>query len=108
MPPYDGTDAPREPAHDRSAAGAPLSDLPFRTTFRCVRSGCAMIVRLVNPIERCPRCSAAMATIDGPQLDLDEFLVAATAEIVAGFETLLSASVDERDDRGSSRRRRGQ
>ena len=99
MTPHERTDEPCEGACSRSAAGLVPSDMPYRTTYRCVRMGCAMTVRLLNPIERCPRCSALMAVIERPQLDLEEFVVAATAEVVAGFTALLQAAVDDRNDR---------
>jgi hypothetical protein len=53
---------------------------------------CRMTVRLLDPIEQCSRCRAPVAVVEGPQLDLDEFVVEATEEIVAGFEALLRAA----------------
>ena len=84
IPPYK----PDRP-HEHSAGGLVPSDMPYRTTYRCVRMGCAITFRLLNPIDRCPRCNAAMAMIKPAQLDLDEFVAAATADIVAGFDALL-------------------
>jgi hypothetical protein len=98
MPPYERTDDLRHRARSRSAPGLIPSDLPYRTTYRCVRMGCAMTVRLLNPIERCPRCNALMAVIERPQLDLEEFVVEAAAEIVAGFTALLQASAHDRNN----------
>ena len=64
-------------------------DSRYRTTYRCVRLECRLTARLLNPIERCPRCGAAMAVIERPQLDLDAFVAAATEEVVAAFSALL-------------------
>jgi hypothetical protein len=68
------------------------SDLPYRTTYRCVRQGCSLTVRLLNPIDHCPRCGAQMAVVGPAQRDLDGFLAAATADVVAGFDQLLRAA----------------
>jgi len=99
MPPYDKTQDLSGGASPRSADGLVASDLPYRTTYRCMRMCCAMTVRLLNPIERCPRCSALMAVIDLPQLDLDAFVVSATGDVVTGFTALLRASARDRNDR---------
>jgi hypothetical protein len=69
-----------------------FSDQPSRSTYRCIRMGCKMTVRLLGPIERCPRCGALMAELEGPQLDIDAFVAAATSDAVAGFEALLRAA----------------
>src|SRR5580765_4393692 len=99
MPPYERTNDLRGADRSRSSAGLLPSDLPYRTTYRCVRMRCAMTVRLLNPIERCPRCSALMSVVEHPQLDLDEFVAAATDEIVAGFTALLQPGAHDRNDR---------
>ena len=65
------------------------NDWRYRTTYRCVRPECALTARLLDTIERCPRCGAAMAVAERPQLALDEFVAAAAAEVVAAFSTLL-------------------
>ena len=88
MPPYERHAAPRRQASSHRA-GLVESDMPFRTTYRCVRMGCAMTVRLLDPIDRCPRCSASVAAVEGPQVDLDVFVAEATVEVVAGVEALL-------------------
>jgi hypothetical protein len=62
----------------------------YRTTFRCIRMTCKLTLRLLGPIERCPRCRAQMTVVALPRLDLDAFLAAATDEVVAGFGALLS------------------
>ena len=98
IPPYERRDDLRGNARSGSAAGLVRSDLPYRTTYRCMRMCCAMTVRLLDPIERCPRCSAAMAVIEPPQLDLDQFVVAATETVVAGFSALLQAAAHDRND----------
>jgi hypothetical protein len=99
MPPYEGTDEPREGAPSRNATGLVPSDQPYRTTYRCLRMGCAMTVRLLNTVDRCPRCSALMAVIERPELDLEQFVATATADVVAGFTALLDAAADDRYDR---------
>jgi hypothetical protein len=98
IPPYKRTDDRRDDAVLRTAARLAANDLPYRTTYRCVRLCCAMTVRLLDPIDRCPRCSAAMAVIERPQFDLDEFVGSATEDIVAGFTALLEAGAPDRDD----------
>src|SRR4051812_1529809 len=99
IPPYERTDDLRHDAFLRSAAGLAASDLPYRTTYRCVRLCCEMTVRLLDPIDRCPRCSALMAVIERPQFDLDEFVVSATEDIVSGFTALLEGGAPDRQDR---------
>ncbi len=90
IPPYERTNDLRGGDRFRSAAGGLVaSDLPYRTTYRCVRMCCAMTVRLLNPIERCPRCSAVMSVVEQPQRDLDELVAAAVDDVVAGFSALL-------------------
>lgn len=68
------------------------SDMPYRTTYRCVRLGCGLTTRLLNPIDQCPRCGAQMAVIDPAQRDLEGFVAVATEDVVAGFEDLLRAA----------------
>jgi hypothetical protein len=63
--------------------------LPYLTTQRCIRLECRLKVRLVTPIERCPRCHASMQTLEEPARDLEELITVATREILAGFEALL-------------------
>jgi hypothetical protein len=69
-----------------------LNDMPYRTTYRCVRLGCRLTARLLEPIDRCPRCDAQMAVIAAPERNLDEFFTAATENVVAGFAELLRAA----------------
>ena len=69
-----------------------LTDMRLRTTYRCIRIGCRMTVRLLEPIERCSRCDAPMTVVARPQIELDDFVAEATAEVVAGFEALLRAA----------------
>ena len=68
------------------------SDLPYRTTYRCVRLGCRLKTRLLDPIEQCPRCGAQMAVVEPAQYDVEHFLAAATEDVVAGFDGLLRAA----------------
>ena len=93
VPTHDGVDDLDVPHTIGWNAMPTLSLLPndwrYRTTYRCVRLECALTVRLLDPIERCPRCGAAMAVLERPQLDLDEFVASATAEVVAAFSALL-------------------
>jgi|tagenome__1003787_1003787.scaffolds.fasta_scaffold20609960_2 hypothetical protein len=98
IPPYERTDDLHDDAVLRTAARLAANDLPYRTTYRCVRLCCAMTLRLLDPIDRCPRCSAVMAVIARPQFDLGDFVVSATEDIVAGFEALLDAGAPDRDD----------
>ena len=98
IPPYERTDDLRDNGVLRSAARLAANDLPYRTTYRCVRLCCAMTVRLLDPIDRCPRCSAVMAVIERPQFDVDEFVVSATEDIVTGFTALLEAGAPDPDD----------
>jgi hypothetical protein len=84
IPPYERRDDLRGNARSGSAAGLVPSDLPYRTTYRCTRMCCAMTVRLLDPIERCPRCSAAMTVIEPPQLDLGRTAFAAIVECAVG------------------------
>jgi hypothetical protein len=86
IPPYKKQ--PDRP-HGHSAGGLVPSDMPYRTTYRCLRMGCAITFRLLNPIDRCPRCGATMAMIKPAQLDLDEFVASSMADVVAGFDALL-------------------
>jgi hypothetical protein len=101
IPPYERTDDLRDDALLRSAARLAANDLPYRTTYRCVRLCCAMTVRLLDPIDRCPRCSAVMAVIERPKFDVDEFVVSATEDILTGFTALLDARAPDPDDRGN-------
>jgi hypothetical protein len=68
------------------------NDLPYRTTYRCVRLGCRLTTRLLAPIDHCPRCDAQMSVVARPERDLDEFIAAATEDVVAGFDELLRAA----------------
>jgi hypothetical protein len=68
------------------------SDLPYRTTYRCVRLGCRLTARLLDPIDQCPRCGAQMAVVEPAQRDLENFLAAATDNVIAGFDELLRAA----------------
>ena len=89
---HDGDDPDSLDTNGWNAMSMPRllpNDWRYRTTYRCVRLECALTARLLDPIERCPRCGAAMAVIERPQLDLDEFVASATAEVVAGFSALL-------------------
>jgi hypothetical protein len=70
----------------------------YRTTIRCIRLGCRMTLRLLDPIDRCPRCHALMATVERPERDLDAFVAAATDEVVAGFQALLAEGSDRADE----------
>lgn len=65
----------------------------YLTTYRCIRMSCAMTVRLLNPIERCPRCRAVMVTAEQPKRSLDELLETSMKYVLAGFDALLSARV---------------
>jgi hypothetical protein len=56
---------------------------------------CALTVRLHNPIERCSRCGAMMAVVERPEVDVEEFVAAATTDIVAGLEALLRDEAGE-------------
>jgi hypothetical protein len=40
-----------------------------------------------------------MAVIERPELDLEQFVATATADVVAGFTALLEAAADDRSDR---------
>jgi hypothetical protein len=62
----------------------------YLTTFRCIRTSCGMTVRLVNPIDRCPRCRAAMRVIEEPKLDIEELIAESMADVVAGLDALLA------------------
>jgi len=95
MPPYNESDESREGARSESTG---LTNQPYRTTYRCIRMGCAMTVRLLSPIDRCPRCNALTAVIERPELDLEEFVATATADVVAGFTALLEAAADDRNN----------
>jgi hypothetical protein len=64
-------------------------DASHLTTYRCIRLGCRMTMRLFAPIERCPRCRAVVETIEHPACDRDELLAAALADVLAGFDGLL-------------------
>jgi len=79
MPPYE---TPNLFANDR----------PYRTTYRCVRLGCGLTARLLNPIDHCPRCGAQMAVAEAAQRTVEDFVAAATADVVAGFDDLLRAA----------------
>jgi hypothetical protein len=68
------------------------TDTSYLTTYRCIRLGCRMTMRLFNPIERCPRCRAVVETIEQPRRDPEELVAAALADVLAGFETLLACS----------------
>jgi hypothetical protein len=70
----------------------------YRTTLRCIRLGCRMTLRLLDPIDRCPRCQALMATVEPPQRDLDAFVAAAADEVVAGFQALLAEGSHRHDE----------
>jgi hypothetical protein len=65
-----------------------MDDHAHLTTYRCIRLGCRLIVRLFDPIERCPRCRAVVEPIERPRADLE----AAIADVLAGFERLLAPS----------------
>ena len=80
------------PPHEHSEEPTVLNDMPYRTTYRCVRLGCQLTTRLLGPIDRCPRCDAQMAVIAGPERNLEEFFTAATDNVVAGFADLLRAA----------------
>ena len=80
------------PPHEHSKKPLVLNDMPYRTTYRCVRLGCRLTARLLEPIERCSRCDAQMAVIAAPERNLDEFFTAATENVVAGFAELLRAA----------------
>jgi hypothetical protein len=61
----------------------------YLTTQRCLRMCCALTVRLITPIDRCPRCRAAMVTVEQPQRGFEALVAVATDEILAGFDSLL-------------------
>ena len=73
----------------RTTPGLLPDDSRYRTTYRRVRLECRLTTRLLNPIERYPRCGAAMAVVERPPLDLDAFVAAATEEVVTAFTGLL-------------------
>lgn len=64
--------------------------LPYLTTQRCRRQACGLTVRLIAPIEHCPRCDAAMETVETPRRDFEALIATATSDVILGFETLLS------------------
>jgi hypothetical protein len=68
------------------------TDSAYLTTYRCIRLECRMTMRLFNPIERCPRCGAIVETIEQPRRDPNEFVAAALADVLAGFDGLLACS----------------
>jgi len=68
------------------------NDQPYRATYRCIRLGCGLTARLLNPIEHCPRCGAQMAVVERAERNVEDFVVAATADVVSGFDELLRAA----------------
>lgn len=68
------------------------NDQPYRATYRCVRLGCGLTARLLNPLEHCPRCGAQMAVVEPAEHKVDDFVAAATENAVAGFDELLRAA----------------
>ena len=68
------------------------NDQPYRATYRCVRLGCGLSARLLNPLEHCPRCGAQMAVVDPAERSVEDFVVAATEDAFAGFDELLRAA----------------
>jgi hypothetical protein len=68
------------------------NDRPYRATYRCVRLGCGLTTRLLHPVHHCPRCGAQMAVTEQPERDVEDFVAAATADVVAGFDELLRAA----------------
>ena len=67
-------------------------DQPYRTTYRCVRQGCSLTARLLHPIDHCPRCGAQMGLIRPAQRNIEDFVAAATEDVVTGFDELLRAA----------------
>jgi hypothetical protein len=87
----------RAPAHDvpmppYETPNLFANDAPYRTTYRCVRLGCGLTTRLLNPVHQCPRCGAQMAVVELAQRNVEEFVAAATEDVVAGFDELLRAA----------------
>jgi hypothetical protein len=72
---------------------------PYLTTQRCIRLECAMTVRPITPIDRCPRCQASMYTLEEPARDLEELITVATRDILAGIDALLRNRVPAIDFR---------
>jgi hypothetical protein len=67
----------------------------YLTTYRCIRMRCAMTVRLLNPIDRCPRCRAVMTVVEQPRRDVDELIATSMKYVLAGFDTLLGERVGQ-------------
>jgi hypothetical protein len=60
------------------------------TTLRCIRLSCAMTVRLLDPIDRCPRCRARMFVLEQPAVDPNELVADALQDVLAGFDHVLA------------------